>query len=417
MPGPLDGIRVVEVAQEIQGPYASMHLADLGANVIKVETPKIGDLSRHMLIKLIAGEGAKNAEFSHYFLAMNRGKRSITLDLKHPGGKEVLWRLIDRADVLVTNYRPGVFDRLGFGWEALHARQSAPRVRARLVVGAARPVEDAPEPRHARAGRGRPDGEDGARGRRAPRRGRARRRSLRRDHAVVRDSRRAVLARAHGQRPACRRLDLRHRARAPADGAELHVALRCRDSTRRSRTPVPARRVGRLRDQGRARSAWPASTTSAGPTSAACWASSICATTRPTATSCGTITAGRRRTYWTRSSRPARRRSGWISSLKSTCSRRRSRVIRRSFAASRPSRTAISPRWSTPTSAKFGSWALHSGFRRRPPQFRRPRRSSDSTPRKFSSTRASPGRRSRACAATAQLEAQVFAENVRSEAV
>jgi crotonobetainyl-CoA:carnitine CoA-transferase CaiB-like acyl-CoA transferase len=122
MPGPLDGICVVEVAQEIQGPYASLHLADLGADVIKVETPKIGDLSRHMKIKLIAGEGAKNAEFSHYFLAMNRGKRSITLDLKHPGGKEVMWRLIDRADVLVTNYRPGVFDRLGFGWQALHAR-------------------------------------------------------------------------------------------------------------------------------------------------------------------------------------------------------------------------------------------------------------------------------------------------------
>jgi len=65
MPGPLDGIRVVEIAQEIQGPYAAMHLADLGAEVIKVETPKVGDLSRHMKIKLIAPTGAENPEFSH----------------------------------------------------------------------------------------------------------------------------------------------------------------------------------------------------------------------------------------------------------------------------------------------------------------------------------------------------------------
>jgi len=122
MPGPLDGIRVIEVAQEIQGPYAAMHLADLGAEVIKVETPKIGDLSRHMRIKLIAGEGAKNAEFSHYFLAMNRGKKSITLDLKHAAAKEVLWRLLERADVLVTNYRPGVLERLGFPWEEMQRR-------------------------------------------------------------------------------------------------------------------------------------------------------------------------------------------------------------------------------------------------------------------------------------------------------
>jgi crotonobetainyl-CoA:carnitine CoA-transferase CaiB-like acyl-CoA transferase len=124
MAGPLAGIRVVEIAQEIQGPYAAMHLADLGAEVLKVETPKIGDLSRHMKIKLIAPTGAQNPEFSHYFLAMNRGKKSITLDLKNAAAKEVLWRLIERADVLVTNYRPGVLDRLGFPWEELHRRNS-----------------------------------------------------------------------------------------------------------------------------------------------------------------------------------------------------------------------------------------------------------------------------------------------------
>jgi formyl-CoA transferase len=124
MPGPLDGVRVVEVAQEIQGPYATLHLADMGAEIWKVETPKIGDLSRHMKIQLIAGPGAKHADFSHYFLAMNRGKKSITLDLKHPEAKEVLWRLLERSDVLVTNYRPGVLERLGFPWE-----ESSPRAR------------------------------------------------------------------------------------------------------------------------------------------------------------------------------------------------------------------------------------------------------------------------------------------------
>ncbi len=119
MPGPLDGVRVIEIAQEIQGPYASLFLADMGADVVKVEVPGIGDLSRHMKIRLIAGEGVPNGDFSHYFLAMNRGKRSLTLDLKRPEANQVMLRLAQRADVLVSNYRPGVLGRLGLGWEAL----------------------------------------------------------------------------------------------------------------------------------------------------------------------------------------------------------------------------------------------------------------------------------------------------------
>src|SRR5262245_20622582 len=122
MAGPLAGIRVVEIAQEIQGPYAGLLLADLGADVVKVEFPGIGDLSRHMRIRLIAGPDAPHADFSHYFLAMNRGKRSVTLDLKHADAKSVLARLLDAADILVTNYRPGVLDRLGFGFDSLAAR-------------------------------------------------------------------------------------------------------------------------------------------------------------------------------------------------------------------------------------------------------------------------------------------------------
>jgi crotonobetainyl-CoA:carnitine CoA-transferase CaiB-like acyl-CoA transferase len=100
MPGPLTGVKVIEIAQEIQGPYAGLFLADMGADVIKVEMRDIGDLSRYMLVKLIAGPKAQNADFSHYFLAMNRGKRSITMDLKKPEAKEILYRLLEQADVL-----------------------------------------------------------------------------------------------------------------------------------------------------------------------------------------------------------------------------------------------------------------------------------------------------------------------------
>ena len=122
MAGPLEGIRVIEVGQEIQGPYAALFLADMGADVIKVENRETGDLSRWMAIGLLAGPDAPHAQFSHYFLAMNRGKRSITLDLKNPDAKEVFYRLAERADVLVSNYRPGVLDRLGFGYEELSKR-------------------------------------------------------------------------------------------------------------------------------------------------------------------------------------------------------------------------------------------------------------------------------------------------------
>ncbi len=122
MPGPLAGVKVIEIAQEIQGPYAGLFLADMGADVIKIEMRETGDLSRFMLVQLIAGPDARHADFSHYFLAMNRGKRSLTLDLKKPQAKPILDRLLDSADVLLTNYRPGVLDRLGFGYEALSKR-------------------------------------------------------------------------------------------------------------------------------------------------------------------------------------------------------------------------------------------------------------------------------------------------------
>jgi crotonobetainyl-CoA:carnitine CoA-transferase CaiB-like acyl-CoA transferase len=121
MPGPLAGIQVVEIGQEIQGPYAALYLADMGADVVKVENRETGDLSRFLRADTFF-PGVRAGHVSPYFLAMNRGKRSITLDLKMEEGKEILRRLLVRADVLLTNYRPGVLDRLGFSYEELSVR-------------------------------------------------------------------------------------------------------------------------------------------------------------------------------------------------------------------------------------------------------------------------------------------------------
>lgn len=108
MAGPLDGIRIVDLSQIVSGPMAAMMLADQGAEVIKVESPG-GDPVR--------GLGPKKGDRSSMFIAVNRGKRSLCLDLKTPGGAEVLERLIGWADVLVENFRPGTMARLGFAPE------------------------------------------------------------------------------------------------------------------------------------------------------------------------------------------------------------------------------------------------------------------------------------------------------------
>src|SRR5271155_3215026 len=126
MSKPLEGIKVVEIAQEIQGPFASLILADMGADVVKVENKETGDLSRWMLAALIGGPDVHNATVSHYFIAMNRGKRSITADLKKPDAIEMVRRMVKSYDVLVTNYRPGVLDRLGLGYDDV--RKINPRI-------------------------------------------------------------------------------------------------------------------------------------------------------------------------------------------------------------------------------------------------------------------------------------------------
>src|SRR3954469_18791383 len=116
MPGPLDGIRVVDLTRALAGPYCTMMLGDMGADVVKVELPGTGDETRAWGARsdFIDGE-------SSYFMSISRNKRSVTLDLKRPGGREVLQKLIERSDVLVENFRPGTMDRLGFSYDKAHA--------------------------------------------------------------------------------------------------------------------------------------------------------------------------------------------------------------------------------------------------------------------------------------------------------
>lgn len=112
---PLDGIRVVDLSRALAGPFCAMNLGDLGADVVKVEEPGVGDDSRHWGPPFRGGESA-------YFLGANRNKRGVAFNLKTDGGAEALWRLIESADVLVENFRPGLMERLGFGYDAVHAR-------------------------------------------------------------------------------------------------------------------------------------------------------------------------------------------------------------------------------------------------------------------------------------------------------
>ncbi len=114
MPGALAGLRVVELAHIMAGPVAGLMLADMGADVVKVEKLPGGDDTRRMAPPRIGTESAA-------FLMMNRNKRGIAIDLKHADGKAVLRRLLEGADVLIENYRLGTLDRLGFGWDAVHA--------------------------------------------------------------------------------------------------------------------------------------------------------------------------------------------------------------------------------------------------------------------------------------------------------
>ena len=109
--GPLAGLRIIDLTRVLAGPLATQLLGDLGAEIIKVEPPGRGDETRGFA-PFIGGE-------SHYFIGLNRGKRSVVLDLRKPEGADILRQLVGTADVIIENFRPGVMDRLGLGANAL----------------------------------------------------------------------------------------------------------------------------------------------------------------------------------------------------------------------------------------------------------------------------------------------------------
>ena len=117
----LDGVRILDFTHVQSGPTCTQLLAYMGADVIKVERPGVGDITRGQL------RDVKGAD-SLYFTMLNGNKRSITIDSKHPKGKEILDRLIKHCDVLVENFAPGALDRMGLTWEHIH------KLNPRMVV-------------------------------------------------------------------------------------------------------------------------------------------------------------------------------------------------------------------------------------------------------------------------------------------
>ena len=125
MAGPLDGVKVLDLTRVLAGPYATMVMSDLGAEVIKVERPEGGDMAR--------GTGPFVDGQSSYFMSINRGKKSVILDLKDEGDKQTFLELLDHFDVLVENFVPGVMKRLGLDYEVLSKRH--PRLIYAAVSG------------------------------------------------------------------------------------------------------------------------------------------------------------------------------------------------------------------------------------------------------------------------------------------
>jgi CoA:oxalate CoA-transferase len=119
--GPLAGLRVVDLTRVLAGPFSTMVLADLGADVVKIEPPG-GDQSRLTGPFVPPQDGSDPRAYGTYFMSINRGKRSMVLDLKAPAGRDVLLSLVDTADVLIENYRPGTMEKLGLGYETIHER-------------------------------------------------------------------------------------------------------------------------------------------------------------------------------------------------------------------------------------------------------------------------------------------------------
>ncbi|HEY1701524.1 MAG TPA: CoA transferase [Trebonia sp.] len=130
MTGPLDGVVVIDLSRALAGPHAAMMLGDLGARVIKIESPGSGDDSRGWGPPFV---GPADDPISTYYLSCNRNKESVTLDLKSDDGRDTLSRLVRHADVLIENFRPGVLDRLGFTGGRL--RELNPRLVTLSISG------------------------------------------------------------------------------------------------------------------------------------------------------------------------------------------------------------------------------------------------------------------------------------------
>ena len=134
--GPLSGLRVIDLTRVLAGPLATQFLGDLGAEILKIEPPGTGDETRGFA-PFVGDEG-------HYFVGLNRGKRSLVLDLRHPEGAQILRELIATADVLIENFRPGVMERLGLGAAALMALNPRLVYCAISGFGLSGPMRDKP---------------------------------------------------------------------------------------------------------------------------------------------------------------------------------------------------------------------------------------------------------------------------------
>ena len=134
--GPLSGIRILDLSRVLAGPFCSLILADLGAEVIKIEETGTGDQTR-TIPPFVNGQ-------SHYFLAINRNKRSVALDSRTPEGRDILLKLVPHCDVVLENFRPGVMERLGLGYDALKALNPGIVVCSISGFGANSPMRDKP---------------------------------------------------------------------------------------------------------------------------------------------------------------------------------------------------------------------------------------------------------------------------------
>ena len=119
MKGILDGVKVLGIEQQVAGPTATMMLADMGAEIIKIERPGMGDTGREMAPILKNDKGETQ---SGYFARWNRNKKSLTLDMTTPEGQKVLWDLMEKVDIVVDNIKPGLMEKMGFTWDKIHEK-------------------------------------------------------------------------------------------------------------------------------------------------------------------------------------------------------------------------------------------------------------------------------------------------------